>query len=145
MDFNREKLPKGNNIKLTLNVGPLIDLSVINPGNYSNVSVGSALKFYRSKYPKKLVIGHININSIRNKFEILRSMLSELLDVLMITETKLDDSFPEQQFHIKSFNKPFRLDRNRHGGGLLYVHNTINAVLLKGYVFPDNIKALHRR
>ena len=91
------------------------------------------------------MIGHININSIRNKFEILRSMLSELLDVLMITETKLDDSFPEQQFHIKSFNKPFRLDRNRHGGGLLYVHNTINAVLLKGYVFPDNIKALHRR
>ena len=131
---------------MTLNVGPLIDLSVINPDNYSNVSVGSALKFYRSKYPKKLIIGHVNINSIRNKSEILRSMLSELLDVLMITETKLDDSFPEQQFHIESFNKPFRLDRNRHGGGLLlYVHNAINAVLLKSYVFPDNIEALHRR
>ena len=70
-------------------------------------------------------------------------MLSEMLDVLMITETKLDDSFPEQQFHIEGFNIPFRLDRNRHGGGLLllHVHNNINAVLLKSYVFPDNIEA----
>ena len=95
MDSNREKLPNGNNITLTSNVEPLIDLNVINRDNYSNVSVGSVLKFYRTKYPKKLMIGHINITSIRNKFEILRSMLSEMLDVLMITETKLDDSFPE--------------------------------------------------
>ena len=60
----------------------------------------------------------------------------------MITETKLDDSFPEQQFYIEGFNIPFRLDRNRHGGGLLlYIRNNINAVLLKSYVFPDNIEA----
>ena len=82
------------------------------------------------------------MNSIRNKFEILKTMLSEVLDVLMITEIKLDDSFPEQQFHIEGFNIPFRLDRNRHGGGLLlYVRNNINAVFLKSYVFPDNIEA----
>ena len=69
-------------------------------------------------------------------------MLSEALDVLMITETKLDDSFPEQQFHIEGFNITFRLDPIRHGRGLLvYVWNNINAVLLKSYVSPDNIKA----
>ena len=73
-------------------------LSVINPDNYSNVSVGSVLKSYRSKYPKKLIIGHININSIRNKFEILKSMLPEVLDVLVITETKLDDFFRSNNF-----------------------------------------------
>ena len=104
----KKKLLNGNNITLTSNVEPLIDLSVINLDNYSNGSVGSVLKFSRSKYPKKLIIVHVNINSIRNKFEILRSMLSEVLDVLMITETKLDDSFPEQQFHIQGFNIPFR-------------------------------------
>ena len=115
MDSNREKLPNCNNITLAANVEPLMDFSVIN----SNVSVESVLKFYRSKFPKKLKIVHININSIRNKFEILKSMLSEVMNVLMIIETKLDDSFPEQQFHIEGFNIPFRLDRNRHGGGLL--------------------------
>ena len=63
VNSNREKLLKGNNITITSNVEPLIDLSVINPDNYSNVSVESVLKFYRSKYPKKLKIGHANINS----------------------------------------------------------------------------------
>ena len=69
-------------------------------------------------------------------------MLSEVLDVFMITETKLYDSFLEQQFHIEGFNKPFRLDRNRYDEGLLlYISNNINAALLKRYVFPDNIEA----
>ena len=101
---------KGEGISLTphYHCHREIDLSAINPDDYSNISVGSVLKFYRLKYPKKLIIGHININSIRNKFEILRSMLSEVLDALMITETKLYDSFLEQQFHIEGFNKPFR-------------------------------------
>ena len=103
-----KKLLNGNNTTLTSNVELLIDLSVINLDHCSNGSVGSVLKFSRSKYPKKLMIGHININSIRDKFEILRSVLSEVLEVLMITETKLDDSFPEQQFHIEGFNIPFR-------------------------------------
>ena len=120
----------------------MINSSVINPDNYSNESVGPVLKFYRSKYPKKLILGHININSIRKKSETLKSMLPEVLDILMITETKLDDSFPEQQFHIKGFNIPFRLHRNRYGGGLLlHVHNNINFVLLKSDVFTGNIEA----
>ena len=142
MDFNREKLPNCNNITLAANVELLMDLIVINPDNYSNVSVESVLKLYRSKFPKKLIIGHVNINSIRNKFEILNAMLSEVLDVLMIIENKLDDSFPEQQFLMEGFIIPFRLDGNRHDGGLLlYVCNNINAVFLKSYVFPDNIEA----
>ena len=53
-------------------------------------------------------------------------MLSEVLDVFMITETKLDNSFLEEQLHIEGFNIPFRLNRSR-----LYVLNNVNAVLLK--------------
>ena len=30
-------------------------------------------------------------------------MLSKVLGILMITETKLDDSFPEQQFDMEGF------------------------------------------
>ena len=136
-----KQLPKENNITLTSNVEPLIDSSVFNPNNYSNESVGSILKFYRSKYPEKLLIGDIDINSLRHKFEILKSVLPEVLDILMITETKLDDSFPNHHFHIEGFNMRSRLDRNRYGGGsLLYVCNNINAVWLKSYVFPDKIE-----
>ena len=69
-------------------------------------------------------------------------MLPEVLDNLMISETKLDYSFLEQQFHIEGFNILFRLDRNRYGGGLLlYLCNDIIGVPLKGYVFSDSIEA----
>ena len=47
----------------------------------------------------------------------------------MITETKLDDSFLEQQFHIEGCNIPFRLDRKRYGGGsVLYVRRNIFSI-----------------
>ena len=95
VDSNREKLPKLKDITLTSNLVLFIDLSVLSPDNYSNESVGLFLKFYWSKYPEKLMIGHINISVIRNKSEILKSILSDVLDILMITKTKLDDSFPE--------------------------------------------------
>ena len=49
-------------------------------------------------------------------------MLTEMLDILIIFETKLDDSFPESQSYIEGLRKPFILDRSKHGGGiLLYV------------------------
>ena len=48
-----------------------------------------------------VLIGHINVNSIRNKF--------------MVSETKLDSSFTNAQFVIKRYAPPFRYDRNCHG------------------------------
>ena len=38
-------------------------------------------------------------------------MVTEEIDILMITETKLGDSFPASQFFIQGFCTPFRLDR----------------------------------
>ena len=46
--------------------------------------------------------------------------------VLVVTETKLDDSFPTSQFLVKGFAEPFRLDRNRNGGGvMIYIRDDI--------------------
>ena len=38
----------------------------------------------------------------------------------MISETKIDSSFPKVQFLMKGFCEPFRIDRNTHGGGILF-------------------------
>ena len=48
------------------------------------------LKTLRLKYPQNTVIAQININSIRNKFETLVSLSTSDIDVLMISETKID-------------------------------------------------------
>ena len=45
--------------------------------------------------------GHLNINSIRNKFEILSSLIADTFDIFMLSETKLDDTFTSAQFSIK--------------------------------------------
>ena len=41
------------------------------------------------------------------------------IDILMISETKLDDSFPTAQFLLHGFSAPYRPDRNSKGGGIL--------------------------
>ena len=49
----------------------------------------------------------------------------------MISESKLDDSFPEGQFLIEGFGKPFRLDRNKNGGGImLFVRSDVPAKVI---------------
>ena len=50
----------------------------------------------------------------------------------MISETKLDDSFPEAQFYMESFRTPFRLDRSKHGGG---IHSFVAPLKLGGSCF----------
>ena len=37
----------------------------------------------------------------------------------MISETKIDDSFPATQFLVEGFRTPYRLDRNGSAGGIL--------------------------
>ena len=40
----------------------------------------------------------------------------------MVSETKLDESFPQGQFKISSFSKPFRHDRKcKRGDIMLFV------------------------
>ena len=59
------------------------------------------------------------------------SLIKNNVDILMISETKLDESFPDGQFTVKGYSKPFRLDRNKNGGGImLYVREDIPARLI---------------
>ena len=46
----------------------------------------------------------------------------------MISETKVDDSFPHGQFFLDGFGTPFRQDQNGNGGGImLFIRNDIPA------------------
>ena len=89
------------------------------------------LKALRLKNFNKLILAHLNINSLRNKFEFLISLIDDNIDILMISETKLDQSFPTNQFMTNGFSAPFRLDRNDKGGGIiLYIREDIQSRLV---------------
>ena len=61
----------------------------------------------------------------------LSEMIKGFVDVFMISETKLDDSFPGGQFFIEGYHTPFRFDRNGNAGGILiYVRENIPAKVI---------------
>ena len=75
-------------------------------------------------------MGHLNINSIQNKFDALSLTVKNNVDILMISETKLDYSFPTAQFLLHCFSAPYRLDRNsKNSGILLYLREDIPSKL----------------
>ena len=73
----------------------------------------------RLKNPNRLICAHLNINSVRNKFDLLSDIIKNNFNILMISETKLDISFPNGQFQIHGYPESYRLDRNGNRGGIL--------------------------
>ena len=71
------------------------------------------------QFPEKLIIPHLNINSIKNKFDSFSFVIENNVDILLNSETKLNDSFPSGQFKICGFSLNFRYGRDSMGGGLL--------------------------
>ena len=76
------------------------------------------------QFPDKLIIAHLNINPIRNKFDSLSFTIKSNVDILLIYETKLGDLFP-----------------SIGGEVLLYIRDDIPKKLLK-HDFRTNIKNL---
>ena len=110
------------------------DKSSINQlnGTYSEETLKSdESNEIRKKNPNHIIIAHLNINSIRNIFEMLKEVVGNKIDVLLISKTKLDDTFPLNQFILEGFTPPYRIDRTAHGGGLmLFVREDIPSKLL---------------
>ena len=72
------------------------------------------------------------------KFEQLKLLIANYLDVLVIEETELDPSFPTEQFLIEGYSKPYRLDRNQHGEGVItYVREDIPSKELNKHKFEQ--------
>ena len=72
-------------------------------------------------------VGYLNINSLRYKIiEFKETILKSNFEILTVSETKLDDDFPDNMFKIDDYYHhppppppPFRRDRDCHGGGLM--------------------------
>lgn len=61
-------------------------------------------------------MGEININFVRNKFELLKPFIYYSFDILLVLKTKIDSSFPNNQFRWAGY-RMFRYDRDSFGGG----------------------------
>ena len=101
------------------------------------------LKFLRRKNMHKIVVGQINIKSIRNKFDPLTAAVAGNIDILLITETKMDSTFPLKQFYVNGYNVPYRHDRNTNGGGILVcVRDDIRPRIIECENLPSSFEGL---
>ena len=95
------------------------------------------------KNVNKTIIGQININSISSKFNQLKELVLKHVDILVVCEAKLDETFPSSQIHMDGFSLPYRLDRNRNGGGfMIFVKENRPSKLLTKHNFPSDVEGL---
>ena len=89
--------------------------------NFENLSF-SFLNKTKSKHPKTLFFGHLNINSIKNKFESVQEIIQNTFDIFLSIETKIYSSFLSKQFSVPEYQR-FRKDSNAYSEGLLFYVN----------------------
>ena len=85
------------------------------------------LENQRKLNPKNFIIGSLNINSIRNKFESVEfSLKSGYIDLLALCETKLDESLPMNQFYVAEYTS-IRNDQTASvGESMFYICSDIS-------------------
>ena len=95
-------------------------------------NLGFNLQRVRTENPSRTILGQININRMRIRFDLLMSIIKNEIDIFMISETKIDNSFQISQFTMTGYSIPLRLDRTSHGGGiLLFVREDIPCRIIK--------------
>ena len=67
----------------------------------------------RAKDYRNVLLIHLNINSIQNRFEELKELNAKLkVQLIVLSETKIDKSYPSEQFEMDGYQM-FRNDRKK--------------------------------
>lgn len=67
---------------------------------------------------------------------------AENIDILLITETKINSTFFEKLFSLHGYNVPYRHDCNNGGGILVYVRDDIRSRVIECENLPSLFEAL---
>ena len=101
------------------------------------------LKSLRIHNHSNITLSYLNINSIRKKFDDLKLIVNENVDILCLAETKIDESFPTAQFLLPGCHKPYRLDiSDKQRGLLIYIKAHLPSTLLSNHISPKDIQVI---
>ena len=86
-----------------------------------------------------MILDTLNVNSFSGKFDQIKTFIQGNIDIFIVTESKLNETFPAGQFFMDGFNPPYRLDG---GGVLIYVREGIPSKPLNLHIFPEDIEGI---
>ena len=111
-----------------------------NTHKHSKISL-DGLKCLRIRSHSNIIISYLNINSIRNKFDDIKLIIDENVDILCITETKTDKSLQTRQFTLLGYHKPYQLDMTDNQEELL-VFSHLPSKLLSTHNITNDIQVI---
>ena len=115
----------------------------VNSGNFQKEDSLDDICKLRLRNLNKIIIGNVNLKPLLANFDQVKEVILKDADILVITETKLDDTFPLGQFYVEGFTTPYRLDRNHNGGGvIIYVRDDIPSKILEKHKLPQDIEGM---
>ena len=80
---------------------------------------------------------------LQGKFEQLKKTVLKYIDILVITETKLDETLLESISLMDGFSKSCRLDRNKNGVEIMiFIRDTISSKILEKHIFQNDVESI---
>ena len=107
--------------------------------NDKDHDIFSVLKKQRLDYRKNVIFGHLNLP--QNKFDSISELIKGNVDIFLINKTKLDESFPSNQFAMLGY-KCVRKDRNKFGGRIAFYVNDKLPSRTRKIEYPSEIEIL---
>lgn len=94
----------------------------------------------REKHSGNILFEKLDMQFLRNKFDFIKEMIKDdTFDIFLISECKLNASFPTKKFHIDSY----RRHKDKHGGCFIFsVIHDFNSDLLNNCSFSQGTKTL---
>ena len=108
-------------------------------------------KEMKRKHGKKTILAYLNINSYRYKScNVMELLNGRYWDMMCIAETKLDESFPDSQFHCNEYTMYRRDGPSSSSGGLIvYVSSSVSSRRRKDLEPPNTecivIQQIHNK
>ena len=97
----------------------------------------------RKNYLNNVILGHLNVNSLSSKLSEIKELQNMCrLDVLVLSETKLDGSFKQEILDIDGFTCVRQDKRSNSGGLLAYISKNIPFSIGNISVCNDEIECM---
>ena len=138
---NREGSNTSENLDRTFLLQKYISKEFGDKSDINHIEVSQVLKGIRTKNINRVIIGHLNVNFFAAKLDAIKTIIPGKMDIIVFSETKFDASYSMAQLLIDGYCKPFRLDRNAFGGGILiYVRSDIPCKQVNKHEFSAPLK-----